>query len=64
MNGFDSSTNFNPDTGQAEEAATAASSDPLSPGSFPAGTWRVEIRGYVVTDPQAYTGSISITAAN
>jgi serine protease AprX len=59
-----SSTNFNPDTGQPEEAATAASSDPLSPGSFPAGTWRVELRGYLVTDPQQYTGSISITAAN
>lgn len=58
-----SSTNFNPDTGEPAEAATATSSDPLAPGKFVAGTWTIEVRGYLVTSPQDYTGSISITAA-
>jgi serine protease AprX len=56
-----SSTNFNPDTGIPSEEATAASSDPLAPGKFVAGTWRVEVRGYLVLDPQQYTGSFSVT---
>jgi serine protease AprX len=58
-----SSTNFNPDTGQPSEAATATSSDPMAPGKFVAGTWRVEIRGYLVLDPQNYSGTISVTFA-
>ena len=58
-----SSTNFNPDTGVAAEEASASSADPLAPGSFVAGTWSVEVRGYLVLDPQAYTGSISVTAS-
>ena len=58
-----SSTNFNPDTGEPAEAATAASSDPMAPGKFVAGTWTVEVRGYVVLDPQDYAGTISVTVA-
>jgi hypothetical protein len=58
-----SSTNFNPDTGVAAEEASASSADPLAPGTFVAGTWTVEVRGYLVTDPQAYTGAISVTAS-
>jgi len=58
-----SSTNFNPDTGVAAEQATAASSDPLAPGRFVAGNWRIEVRGYLVLEPQDYTGLISVTFA-
>ena len=58
-----SSTSFNPDTGVAAEEASASSADPLAPGSFVAGTWTVEVRGYLVLDPQTYTGSISVTAS-
>ncbi len=58
-----SSTNFNPDTGQPSEEATATSSDPLAPGEFVAGTWSVEVRGWLVLDPQAYTGTISVSAS-
>ena len=58
-----SSTNFNPDTGVAAEEASASSADPLAPGTFVGGTWTVEVRGYLVTDPQAYTGAISVTAS-
>jgi serine protease AprX len=58
-----SSTNFNPDTGSPTEAAVAASADPLAPGSFVAGTWRLEIRGYLVIEPQAYSGLIAVTTS-
>jgi len=45
------------------EEAHAQSSDPMAPGSFVAGTWTVEVRGWLVTDPQEYTGTISVTSA-
>jgi serine protease AprX len=59
-----SSTNFNPDTGSPSEAAVATSADPMAPGSFVSGIWRLEIRGYLVVDPQSYTGAITITTGN
>lgn len=45
----------------AFEEAHAQSSDPMAPGSFVAGTWTVEVRGWLVTDPQEYAGTISVT---
>lgn len=47
----------------AYEEAHAQSADPMAPGSFVAGTWTVEVRGWLVTDPQEYTGHISVTSA-
>ena len=47
----------------AFEEAHAQSSDPMAPGKFVAGTWRVEVRGWLVVDPQPYTGTISVTSA-
>ena len=58
-----SSTNFNADTGEPSEAATASSSDPMAPGTFVAGTWTIEVRGYLVLDPQDYAGTINVTVA-
>lgn len=57
-----SSTEWNPDIGQASEEAAAASSDPLAPGKFVAGTWTVEVRSYLVTDPQSYSGLITVAS--
>ncbi|CAN5640375.1 hypothetical protein BH23CHL7_BH23CHL7_00820 [soil metagenome] len=48
----------------AFEQASAQSADPMAPGRFVAGTWTVEVRGWLVTDPQPYTGWISVTAGN
>ena len=45
----------------AYEEAHAQSSDPMAPGEFVAGTWTVEVRGWLVLDPQPYTGHISVT---
>ena len=59
-----SSTNFNPDTGDPSEQATAASADPLAPGTFTPGTWMIEVRGYLVLDPQTYDGLVTITVEN
>ena len=36
---------------------------PLTEFEFLAGTWRVEVHGWLVTDPQPYTGHISVTYA-
>lgn len=47
----------------AFEEAHAQSADPMAPGKFVAGTWTIEVRGWLVLDPQHYTGHISITHA-
>jgi serine protease AprX len=56
-----SSTNYNPDTGEGVEQASASGADPMAPGTFPAGTWTIEVRGYQVIDPQQYDGWIKVT---
>src|SRR5687767_6888738 len=57
----DSSTNDS-NTPQENVSVAAGGTDPMGASTgLPAGTWQVEIRGWLVTEATPYTGSVSVT---
>jgi serine protease AprX len=46
-----------------EDVSVTSGTDPMIPSSgIPAGTWKLEIRGWLVAAPEAFTGTYSVTA--
>ena len=57
----DSSTNDS-NTPQENVSVAAGGTDPMGASTgLPAGTWQVEIRGWLVTAPEPFTGTVSVT---
>jgi hypothetical protein len=59
----DSSTN---DSSVSQEDVSVASggTDPMGASTgLPAGTWKIEVRGWLVTTPEPFTGTFSVTYA-
>jgi serine protease AprX len=57
----DSSTNDNT-VSQENVSIVAGGTDPMGASTgLPAGTWQVEIRGWLVTAPEPFTGTVSVT---
>jgi hypothetical protein len=48
-----------------EELAVTTGTDPMMPAAgLPAGTWTLEVRGWLVVAPEAFTGTYSVTSPN